>query len=171
MQGTGDDAASALCRLEEAPQWAVLTGYEGGSWGVALDTPVVQEATDFVLELTAEVPDGIGIPPVASRQTLTITVLPAPHIAAVDMRRRGRRVRLFGANFPRGAATVLVDGVVCPRVIVRGHHREPDGEGSRLVAVLPRELRKGFRDASHVVEVVDELTGRVSAPFQFTPKR
>jgi hypothetical protein len=41
----------------------------------------------------------------------------------------------------------------------------------RLVAVLPRELRPAFRDARHLVELVDVLTGRVSAPFRFTPRR
>ena len=160
--GTGMDPAPVFA-IEEAPEWVSLLGAPGEQ-SLACRPASVPSEELFTVRLSAQ---HHGVPLSSSRQELTLHVLPGPRIFSIV--RKGRRLLIEGENLPVEGVVVVVDNVPCPRVKAPKRRREPDGDATRLVAKIPKQLRRGFKKVPHVV-VVEGASGVATAPFVLAPK-
>ena len=138
--------------LEAGPDWLTMTALpDDGGW-LARATPPnpdVPETYDAVYASAG------------MRQAVTIRVLDTPEIA--EARRKGRKVRIDGRNFGPNCG-VRIDGVLSDKVKVK-RPDDVDGDGTRIIARIPKALRKGFKKVDHDIEVVDAETGLASLVF------
>ncbi|MHC4925637.1 MAG: hypothetical protein ACYTG4_16425 [Planctomycetota bacterium] len=149
--------------LESAPDWVSLeTGEESGP-KLTLLPPRVDEDSVVSMGLRAHLP---GVPGSGSRQRITIEVLAVPEISDIRVRRRGRRLTLFGSNFDPRDSHVTIDGVAGKRVRDVRRFRAEDGDATRLRLRVP--FSRSDRGGTHTVRVYDPRIDAWSEPADYT---
>jgi hypothetical protein len=167
VRGSGGFPESSICAVESGPEWAVLAAPTPCGLPIEFQAPTVQQDTQFDVVLAARNDDATDP---TSRQTLTVNVLATPFVEQGVLRRRSR-ILLTGANFKRKGTSVFIDGIASPVVRVKRKQREADRDGTRLIAVIPRSMRSGFRERAHTLLVTDDTAQRSGAPFVLAADR
>lgn len=150
--GAGEPDPLTTLAVEQGPSWVRIGPWADGRT-VEIDAPAAAAVVVHDVTLLA-VAQGAADP--ETRQTLRVRVVPAPVLTRAR-RTNSREIQLDGLLLDTPGLAVTVDG--SPLAVKSVKRLKGAGRKTRLVALVPKELRKGLARGSHTVRVVEPSFG------------